>query len=970
MSQQWRGLFQYTLAEARRLGLEVTMNNSAGWEGSGGPWITPEQSMQELVWTETNVTGPQRFEGKLLRADDPAGFYRDVAVLAFPAGDDYRLSDIEVKAAYSKSMLGKVRAASSKSAKVNASFTTAIARDGVLSLGAQMDSSGRLAWDVPPGRWTVMRFGHASNGVGMKPVPKAGQGLNCDKLSKTGVEANFAGMMAKLVADTGLQPAELNKSSLVGTHIDSWENGAQNWTAKMPEEFGRRRGYDLLPFLPVMTGRVVGSPEISERFLRDLRQTISELLVENYASRMRELARAQGLRFSCEAYNGPCDDLPYAGQIDVPVGEFWAQGGKLMETCKGMASAAHIYGKPIVGVEAFTASTKERGQEHPGSIKSLGDEAFCTGINQFFIHRYTHQPWAEERCPGMGMGAFGIHYERTQTWWEWSTGWHEYLARCQSLLRQGMFVADICYLQPEVPPQRVADHKREGYDWDECTADAVLTRMAVQDGRLALPDGMSYRLLVLSDSRTMTPPLLRKIKELVQAGATVLGPKPLTSPSLTDFPNCDEEIKRLGGELWGDCDGVRVKEHRVGKGRVVWGKSAEELLRESGVAADFTGDQPLRSIHRRADGSDIYFLANSRSNAITATCGFRVAGKIPELWWPEDGRTERAALWAVQDGVTRVVIPLEPSGSVFVVFRESADRQDSLVLVKRDGAEILSVNSSPPGKIAVTKARYGVLDDPQRTRDVRAKVQNKVDNGESRFTVAQLAAGDDPARQVIKTLDLEFTMNGRRFGITATDPETINLTPPNAPPGAPSLPLAELRGDEQGKVLLVTEKPGAYEFVTASGKLQRVTVPPLAPLLEMSGAWEVSFDPQWGGPAKVTFDQLGDWSKRAEEGIRYYSGPAVYRKKFSLTTPPATSQRLVLDLGKVAVMAEVKLNGKVLGVLWKPPFRVDITDAVKAGDNQLEIKVVNLWANRQIGDEQLPEDSERLPAGASEHVPA
>ncbi len=267
----------------------------------------------------------------------------------------------------------------------------------------------------------------------------------------------------------------------------------------MREEFQKRRGYDLLPFLPVLTGRVVDSLEISERFLWDLRQTVSDLVVENYAGHMAELAQQHGLRLSIEAYGGPCDDLTYGGRADEPMGEFWIGGGAF-ETCKAMASAAHIYGKPILGAEAFTADDHERWQQHPATIKALGDRAFCEGVNRFVFHRYAMQPWLDYR-PGMTMGPWGLHYERTEDLVGAVAGpWHEYLARCQYLLRQGPFVADICYLQPEAAPQEFKWHERNGYDYDDCTAEVVLTRMTVRDGRLVLPDGMSYRVLVLPET--------------------------------------------------------------------------------------------------------------------------------------------------------------------------------------------------------------------------------------------------------------------------------------------------------------------------------------------------------------------------------------------------------------------------------------------------------------------------------------
>ena len=279
-----------------------------------------------------------------------------------------------------------------------------------------------------------------------RPRPPAGRGLECDKLSKEGIEANFNGMMAKLIADVG-PPAG---KSLVATHIDSWENGAQNWTAEMREEFQKRRGYDLLPCLPVMTGRVVGSLEISERFLWDLRQTISDLVVENYAGHSARPCRTStACGCPIEAYGGPCDDLPYAGRADEPMCEFWIGGGGDSTPCKGMASAAHTYGKPIVGAESFTADDHERWRQHPATIKALGDQAFCEGVNRFVFHRYAMQPWPNPDRPGMTMGPWGLHYERTKPGGTCRGRGTSTSPAASYMLRQGLFVADICYLQPE-----------------------------------------------------------------------------------------------------------------------------------------------------------------------------------------------------------------------------------------------------------------------------------------------------------------------------------------------------------------------------------------------------------------------------------------------------------------------------------------------------------------------------------------
>ncbi|MCP5523768.1 MAG: hypothetical protein H7A46_19700 [Verrucomicrobiales bacterium] len=959
MGETWRALFHHVHAEATRLGLEINMNDDAGWNGSGGPWIEPAQAMQEVTWAETNVVGPRRFQGILPQPRRRSGFYRDIAVQAFPAVDGFRLPGFESKAAYQGRDLPKPGQSELTTASV-------ILPGLVTNLTARLNADGGLEWEVPEGEWTVLRLGHTCTGVENAPAPKTGRGLECDKLSRAGIEANFAGMMAKLAGDTGVS-SRPGSAGLVATHIDSWENGSQNWTPTMKEEFRRRRGYDLPPFLPVFTGRVVGSLEISERFLWDLRRTISELVIENYAGHFHRLANASGMRFTCEAYGGPCDSIPYGGRADEPMGEFWTPGGGAMETCRGMASAGHVYGKRIIGAEAFTSGDQERWREHPALLKALGDRAFCEGINRFVFHRYALQPWTDYR-PGMTMGPWGQHYERTQTWWEQSRPWHEYLARCQFLLRQGLFVADICHLQAEAPPQGLGHYRRAGYDWDECTDDAVLTRMSVRNGRIVLPDGMSYRLIALSDSRTMTPVLLRKLKGLVDAGATIVGPRPLKSPSLSDYPECDEEVQRLGGELWGDCDGQQVKSRRFGQGRVVWGLAPETVLQQDQVPADFVCGRPWRFIHRKDGGTDIYFVANGTAFEATTACAFRVTGKVPELWWPETGRIERAGVYEAADGVTRVALTLGPSGSVFVVFRKPAATDDPIVSVGREGKALLSTTPEPIPTITVQKARYGVLDDPARTRDVREKLQRVLDGGEFSIQVARMAAGDDPAFGIVKTLEVDYTVDGTSLQLSGTDPQTVDFREAAQPPSMP----VQIRADAEGRRWLEAEEPGDYEIRAASGRLRRVPVDSVPSPITLSGPWEVHFDPRWGGPDEVTFNRLVDWSKRPEDGIRHYSGTVDYRTTFNLeesAVPNPDSGTVELDLGKVAVMAEVRVNNRDLGILWKPPFRVDVTTALKPGENTLEVRVVNLWINRMIGDELLPEDSDRNPNGTLKSWP-
>jgi hypothetical protein len=935
MGDEWRALFQHAVAEADRLGLEINMNDDAGWNGSGGPWITPERSMQKIVWSETKVTGPTPFEGRLDRPETVRDFYREIAVLAFPTIGDYRIGEIKGKALFE-------RREAPPAAEMELPAAMTIPRDRIVDLSPNLGGDGRLAWDVPAGSWTILRFGHTSTGVENAPAPASGRGLECDKLSPAGIEAQFAGMMAKLVADAGSAAGR----TLVTTHIDSWENGAQNWTARMREEFTKRRGYDPLAFLPVVTGRVVDALEISERFLWDLRQTVSELVVENYAGPMADLANGSGLEFSCEAYGGPCDDISYGGRADEPMGEFWIGGGA-WETLKEMASAAHVYGKPILGAEAFTAGDRERWLQHPATIKALGDRAFCEGVNRFVFHRYAMQPWLDY-VPGMTMGPWGLHYERTNTWWALIGPWHEYLARCQYLLRQGEFVADVLYVRPEEAPQEYKWHERHGYDYDDCPAEALIERASAEEGRVALDGGLSYRVLVLPSTPRMTPALLKKVAELAAAGATVVGPsRPTKAPGLTEYPHCDVEVAKLAEELWGG-------------GRVITGKTVEEVLAGLGVAKDFDGPPGVRWIHRSAEGAEVYFVASGSPQPRQAECAFRVDGLRPEYWRPETGRIEPVAVYEQAGGVTLIPIAFEPSGSVFVVFREKMKDAVPVVSVTVDGRRLIPAPApSPQEVVRVVKAVYGVSGDPIRTREVAAKLQALLDAGEFEIGVARMAAGDDPAYGIVKTLDVDYTYGGMTTHATGRDPDTI-VFPISAAPA----PMVQVSEDAERGLVVESERAGLYELKTEAGKVVEADLRDIPAPIEIAGPWDLRFPPNWGAPGQVTLDRLVSWSEHADPGVRHFSGTAAYFKTVSVPAEMlGGDRRIVLDLGDVQVMAAVGLNGKDLGVLWKPPYRVDVTDSFRAGDNDLEIRVTNLWVNRMIGDEDLPEDSERNPDG-------
>jgi hypothetical protein len=525
LSDQWRELFQFMIQEANRCGIEVNMNNDAGWNGSGGKWIKPEHGMQILTWTEINLT-EQKME-KIILHEPPKkhNYYQDIAVLAFPTPvDNTEKKNIDCNFNRRNTPPDKA----------------IVAQKDIVDLTGMLAEDGTLHWNVPAGNWTILRIGHTCKGRMVSPAPASGVGLECDKLSVEASEEAFNGQMGKLIADN--KNLAGTAKTLMSTHIDSWENGSQNWTPKMRNEFQQRRQYDLWKFLPVFAGYIIDSAEITDRFLWDFRRTVSEMCLDNYVGTFKRLANQHGLKLSIEAYGSPCDYIQYGGMADEPMGEFWVTGNA-MSSCRGMASSGHIYGRKIIGAEAFTATDSERWKEHPGSMKVFGDMAFCEGINRFVFHRYSFQPWLNVK-PGLMMGPWGVHYERTQTWWHLTPAWHEYLSRCQFMLRQGNFVADIVYVEPEDSPQHFSGHPHNGYSWDQCGADAVY-QMSVKNGKLTLQSGASYEILVLPNNNRMTPELLKKVIELVKNGATIIGKRPTGALGLTNYPENDNKLRHL-----------------------------------------------------------------------------------------------------------------------------------------------------------------------------------------------------------------------------------------------------------------------------------------------------------------------------------------------------------------------------------------------------------------------------------------
>lgn len=646
-TEAWFDHVVHAACEAKRLGLDLTLANCSGWTSSGGPWVTPELAMKYVTHVAYRARGGDRIYVSP-RAAGKSGFYADIAVVAFPTPKekaeipDFDRQTFRIRSAEDGPILPAPIAPGAFPA------AACLPRGRIVDLTGKMDANGGLSWDAPPdeAEWTVLRIGYECNGQRNRPASPSGSGLECDKLSARALDAHFDAYIGEVIRR--VPPEGRGEHGFNGVLLDSYEVHGQNWTQGFEKEFRARAGYDITTWLPVLAGFPVESAAATDRFLRDFRRVIADLFAANYAARLWQRCRENGLTFYCEPYgNGPFDDLQYGIHCDVPMSEFWpirSPGytlaglartpwkGRFMEARWGnralgngrtVASMAHVWGKPIVGAEAFTSYPTEvsgRWLQDPYSLKAQGDRVFTDGVNRMIFHRYVHQPWTPTRYPGMTMAHYGFHFERTITWWEHGAKeWVGYLTRAQQLLQQGLFQADVLFWCGEAAPNYGTDGEvPPGYACDHCPTDA-LAQLKVEDGLVVVPGGIRYRLLGVPPGG-FSARSAAELARLRAAGAAV----------------------------------------------VPYGDVAARL-----PPPDFTcDDRDVTWIHRRAGDDDIYFIANPNTNASTIVCSFRVTGKAAERWNAETG--EITALAARErDGRTEVTLDCAPADGIFVVFRRT-----------------------------------------------------------------------------------------------------------------------------------------------------------------------------------------------------------------------------------------------------------------------------------------------------------
>ncbi|GAB1449995.1 hypothetical protein MASR2M47_00510 [Draconibacterium sp.] len=689
--------------------------------------------------------------------------------------------------------------------------------NGVIDISDKLDANGKLTWDAPEGDWTIMRIGMTPTGTKNSPSAPQGQGYEVDKMSSELIRYHFDNFVGEFLK----RLPEDSKSAFKYVIADSYEMGSQNWTDGYEAEFKAKFGYDPIKYLPVLSGRIVGSVEESNRFLWDMRRIVADDVAHEYVGGLRKVSNENNLKLWLENYGHwgfPSEFMMYGGQSDLVGGEFWNEGTLGNIECKASSSAAHAYGKPITSAEAFTASGKSY-ERHPALLKKRGDWSYTEGINHFVLHLYIHQP-DDNRIPGMNAW-FSTEFNRHNTWFGQAHNYIDYLRRCQSLLQQGKYVADVCYFigenAPIVTGGRVPEIPK-GYSYDYINAEVILDRLTVNDGKFTLPDGMAYSVMVLPPLKTMRPEVLAKLEQLVQQGGVVLGPKPEKSPSLQNYPESDKQVQDLAAKLWAGqyVDGKMT--NKFGAGMVLDGQDLTEVfqLLQLKKDVDVPTETPVLWTHRTLPGMDIYFITNQSDDDIEIDPIFRVNKNLkPQLWDAETGEVRQLNDFQQTENGTAVPIKMKAAQSWFVVFTNVSD--------------------------AEVKKGY-----------------------ETNF----------PEPELFKTIESSYSVDFKNKAI----------------------------GPEQ----------------------------------------------------PVVFEQLTDWAKSADEKIKYYSGTAVYNTTFNVDELSDKAEYFI-NLGKVSVMANVKLNGKDVGGVWIAPYRLNISGVLQKGENNLEIEVANLWRNRMIKDKMLPD---------------
>lgn len=814
-NDKWFALLKHAAAEADRLGLELGLHNCIGWSVSGGPWITPEDTMMQVVWTEAGITGPIAYDKFLAQPASKLNYYKDIAVLLVPRGEP--------------------------------------SPEKIINVTEYMRADGRLVCKIPAGKYTIYRFGYTPTGSKPSAAPKNTNALEADKMSARAMELHMRSALEPLKKHLGRY---FGRSFNV-INFDSYEAGGQNWTPLMRKEFLDRKGYDIIPWLPVLAGRIIGGKEDSEAFQRDLKTAIAGMYLEYSFLLPKRMINEMGLEMQSEPYMTgpghhpkPFNTFDAAPVSDRPTTEFWFHRRRDELDIWQVNAALPFFGKTILSAEAFSGRGEHsRWDETPARLKFSGDIAFSRGINRMILHHWVHQPFPDHIKPGMCMGPWGTHFGRNQTWYEPGKAWLLYLARSQYLLQHGEKVSDFVSMGSYVAGGDVISEK------------TLLNHVTVKDDLITSPTGRAYHLLVIPDKEKLTLEALGKIEKMVAQGAVVLGSKPSEPAPCRNFANAKKQFAELADRIWGGGALSEKGKNIYKQGIVLWGCSVRDALSQLNIppGVNLGINDPVCWQHRKSADADVFYFSNLESKKRHLDIVLRSTGKTPEIWNPETGAITPLAVWHPVKAGAAVSLPLEANQSLFVVFRNPIAQQD-------------------------------------------------------------FAATVSPAK------------SGHAYIMEKQAGDVWSVSAP---------------------------APGDYVLKTAAGKTLRASVSPSPAGMSLPGPWRVDFKPPAGKPFSATFDTLESWVKSGDDRIKYFSGTAIYKNKFNAPKNIAGRKLSVwLDLGNVKELASVFINGGHVGTLWHAPFRIDITEHVKDGENEIIISVTNTWANRLIGDNRHPDDCE------------
>lgn len=759
-----------------------------------------------------------------------------------------------------------------KNIHYNYAENTIIDSKSIINLTDKMTADGKLTWNAPQGNWTIVRFGHINMRLTNKPAVPEATGWESSKLDKIAIENHLKnGMIGNLIKDGG----PIGDGKLQGLLIDSWESHVPTWTINSEDlfkEFETRRGYSMKNYLPATMGYVLESTQTTTKFLRDLRQTMDDVFIDNFFKHFAKVANEMGADVYTEGAGGevlPIDPMRYYGVSDIPMTEFWypkapSNQNEYAKPIYNAASAVHLYNKPKLAAEACT-QLGVKWNEHPFSVKSLIDYNFTKGVNHLVFHTFSHTPQIDV-YPGSSFGGnIGFPLVRQQTWWKYMKDWNSYLSRNQYVLQQGEYVADVLryYGDHFDRPPFDLDAFPKGYRFDYLNEEILQQKLSIKNGKIHVENGGDYRIITLRDSESMLLSTLKKLKELVLNGAVILGDKPFDSPSLMDDENDVKELQSIAAELWGN---TKSGAKQSGNGKVYWGKTIDEVLQEEKITKDVIVSENLdiNWIHRETKDAHVYFVASKDDNPVDVALSFRVDNVSPQIWDAFTGNQQEAKIWKSLENRTNVALSLPSNGSKIIVFSKSDAKayaskvtlDDNIILDTKTGWYQIHKNKDYP------------------------KLFWKVN---------------------------EFT--------TSISGDYIFHNP---------LP--------QTKITVAVDKKS------------------------LQNNWTASFEKGWDTPDSIEISTLKSLTALENTAVQHYSGTIRYTKNFDIST---IGKSTILDLGKVANIAEVWCNEKKVGVKWAPPFVFDLSDVVKNGENKLEIKVTNTWRNQLILDNKRPKTAKK-----------